>query len=431
MAAHDGSSDAGLPLTPALPTVPLPQAHTTSAVVPTLAEPSLRHAGGRPKFYPALDGYRAFAVLLVFSVHYLSNELPLLRNWGFMGVDFFFVLSGFLITGILYDSRHQVHRLRDFYARRILRIFPLYYGVLLCLLLLWPIFRWQTEPGQWLWVGHLGNWARFLVFNPFHADHLDAVWATRNSRWLSEVHFGHFWSLCIEEQFYLVWPLVVFLIASRKRLLILCAAIIAMEPLLRFALYTRLPAWLVENDVLLRGTIFRLDALLMGAAIALLLRGPREEWLHRHGRLLSVLFALPLAAVVLEFHHRTHAEFVNLHDIAITTVGLSAAPLFGAALLLELIRPGSPLARVFSWRPLARLGQVSYGFYVFHDLPHGLYRHAAQQLSHTNHGVNAVTGAIAFVATLGLSLLSFRYYETPFLKLKSHFSHQVHFAPPS
>ena len=427
MGANDNSSDAELPLTSARPTLPLD--HTRSAVVPTLAEPSVRHAGGRPKFYPALDGYRAFAVLLVFSVHYLSNELPLLRNWGFMGVDIFFVLSGFLITGILYDSRHQAHRFRDFYARRVLRIFPLYYSVLLLMLLLWPIFRWQTEPGLWLWVGHLGNWARYIVYRSNDVYHLDVLRSTHFIR--SQVYFGHFWSLCVEEQFYLVWPLVVFLVRSRKRLLVLSTAIVVLEPLLRLVLYIWLPAWLVQSDLLLRGTVFRLDALLIGAIIALVLRGPREAWLHRHGRLLSALAVLPLIAVLLEYHHRTHAAYANIHDPSIITVGITAAPLFGAALLLELIRAGSPLTRLFTWRPLVRLGQVSYGFYVFHDLPHDLYRHVCTRLFHTQRGVDLGVAALALLSTTVLSLLSFRYYETPFLKLKSHFSHQVHFAPPS
>src|ERR1700722_12874022 len=91
----------------------------TDDVVPDLP------ASENKRFYPALDGLRAIAVLMVFYQHYLSagNDLPAL-NWGWSGVDIFFVLSGFLITGILYDTRNVLHRFRNFYVRRTLRISP-------------------------------------------------------------------------------------------------------------------------------------------------------------------------------------------------------------------------------------------------------------------------------------------------------------------
>ena len=88
-------------------------------------------------YFPALDGIRALAFLMVFAQHYLQ------MLWGWTGVDIFFVLSGFLITGILYDTRDQAHRVRNFYVRRTLRIFPLYYGLMLLLVLSYPYFRWQ------------------------------------------------------------------------------------------------------------------------------------------------------------------------------------------------------------------------------------------------------------------------------------------------
>ena len=94
-------------------------------------------------FYPALDGLRAIAFLMVFGQHYL--QLP----WGWAGVDLFFVLSGFLITGILFDTCDDSHRIRNFYVRRTLRIFPLYYGVMLALLLMQPIIHWHLN---WHWL---------------------------------------------------------------------------------------------------------------------------------------------------------------------------------------------------------------------------------------------------------------------------------------
>lgn len=115
----------------------------------------------RPQYYPALDGLRALAVLIVFWQHYLIGKPPL-YNCGWLGVDVFFVISGFLITGILYDSRERSYRFRDFYARRVLRILPLYYGVLLAILLTKPILHWITPRPMLFWVLHLGNIARYV-----------------------------------------------------------------------------------------------------------------------------------------------------------------------------------------------------------------------------------------------------------------------------
>ena len=164
-------------------------------------------------FYPALDGLRAIAFLMVFSNHYLF--IP----WGWAGVDLFFVLSGFLITGILFDSRNDPHRIRNFYVRRTLRIFPLYYGVMLLLI---P-FAYRGLSWSWLvWPAYLGNYAR--VIGPYTsrsplqrlADFQPGLQVTIHGIYRQILFLGHFWSLCVEEQFYLVWPWIVFWIRDRR-----------------------------------------------------------------------------------------------------------------------------------------------------------------------------------------------------------------------
>ena len=165
------------------------------------------------RFYPALDGLRAMAVLMVFFHHYVYGAFNTQNDnshawhgfkgalsWGWTGVDFFFVLSGFLITGILYDTRHTAHRFRNFYVRRTLRIFPLYYGVLLVGLFLTPIFHWVWHPGWMLWPFYLGNYARFIWISGSPLN-LDAMENFRSSLPLQPpfiLIFGHFWSLCVE-----------------------------------------------------------------------------------------------------------------------------------------------------------------------------------------------------------------------------------------
>ena len=132
--------------------------------------PDLQPAPFAPKaYYPALDGLRALAILMVFHFHYTAFyavRSPF-SHWGWVGVDFFFVLSGFLITGILYDSRGRRHAYRDFAFRRILRIFPLYYAVWLLVLLTAPLLHWKWPVLGWTWPLYLGNFAQFVhLANP-------------------------------------------------------------------------------------------------------------------------------------------------------------------------------------------------------------------------------------------------------------------------
>ena len=203
-------------------------------------------------FFPALDGLRAVAFLMVFGQHYLSLA------WGWTGVNVFFVLSGFLITGILFDARNDLHRVRNFYLRRTLRIFPLYYGLFFSLLLLSPTMHWRWDRLWAAWPLYLGNFLRFtspLALVPRSALELAAD-AHLTSPLLprSEVYLGHLWSLCVEEQFYLVWPWVVFLVRDRRKLLALCAAAVLLGPIFRLFLQAKAPAWMLTEELLYRFT---------------------------------------------------------------------------------------------------------------------------------------------------------------------------------
>ena len=186
------------------------------------------------------------------------------------------MLSGFLITGILYDTRDQLHRVRNFYVRRSLRIFPLYYGVTLLVLLLAPVVHWHWD-WRWLsWPLYAGNWVLFL-----HRGALDDATVHLYNGWLGSdrglvLGIGHFWSLCVEEQFYLIWPWVVFKVRSRRALLRIAGAIVVLSPLLRFIAMRTLPPDRIQADILAHGTVFRLDTLMMGALLALWWRSERE-----------------------------------------------------------------------------------------------------------------------------------------------------------
>ena len=364
-------------------------------------------------FYPALDGLRAIALLLVFFQHYL--DLP----WGWTGVEIFFVLSGFLITGILFDTRDAPYRVRSFYVRRTLRIFPLFYGVMLAVLLFQPVFHWQLSWGWLLWPLYLGNYLRFV--HPFHAhtamEQL-ADFQLIGSLGHQQVRliFGHFWSLCVEEQFYLVWPWAVFFIRSRRTLLWICAATLPICLAARVLCESALPHWMIDNGILQRATPLHIDALLLGGLVALLLRGPGAAKLLRFGR--YALMAATLALIVWAALTPAHQFLANPYPYPrhMETLGLTLIDIYSALLILVAIQPASLLFKPLNARPLRWIGRVSYGAYVFHDVPHALYSRAAATIA-PNHSYG-VAAMLALAGTLALAALSFRFFETPFLNLK-------------
>jgi peptidoglycan/LPS O-acetylase OafA/YrhL len=371
-------------------------------------------------FYPALDGLRAIAFLMVFFQHYLA--VP----WGWTGVNVFFVLSGFLITGILDDTRDQPHRARNFYLRRTLRIFPLYYGIFLALLLLTPLMHWRWT---WLWLAwplYLGNFLRFLgpsagkVNSPLELAtdaHLHSPMLPKGE----PLYLGHFWSLCVEEQFYLVWPWVVFWIRSRKALLWICGLTVVIVPIVRSIPLTYVPVWMRSAELTYRFTPFQLDSLLLGGLLALLWRGS-----HRHILLRIAPWVAVIGIVVAVFYisiglRAVHGDFdIYPYPPWKQTWGLTYINFLTAAVILCCLRPNTISSRLLSLRPLRSLGRISYGAYVFHDIFHNLYVHIVTK-AHIRlfYGEEQVWRALlALACTWAIAALSFRYFETPFLNLK-------------
>ncbi len=373
-------------------------------------------------YYPALDGLRAIAVLLVFTDHYLG--LPAAINWGWCGVDIFFVLSGFLITGILYDSRNRRHRFRIFYIRRTLRIFPLYYFVLLVGLLLYPIFHWQLHRGLWLWPVYLGNYARLI----WSADYTNgAVYEALVSRlhftMRFDYKFDHLWSLCVEEQFYLLWPCIVFLIKDRIRLRNLCIAVVVVMPAIRFLCVHLFSPRLIELGLLYRTMPLRADALLLGGALALAVRGPEASRLIARAKPSAQALIALFAAIEVAYRLR-HGHFIDSdYGILYNPFGYTLIALFAGAVILLAIDPCSMVYRMCMFGKLPALGQRSYGFYVYHLLLYSAYAHLALALclGHKAY-LSQATALVALVGTAAIAGLSFRFMEAPFLRLKDHFA---------
>lgn len=397
----------------------------------------------RQRYIP-LDGLRGLAITAVFCFHYrLIPHSP--GEWGWTGVDLFFALSGFLITGILFDSLGEQHYFRNFYMRRALRIFPLYWG-LWCVLIAIMLVQRRFEAGYLLWPAYVGNylgaWALHAGLKPLHFDVLPAVIPVAREK--LGMRLGPYWSLCVEEQYYLCWPLVVWLVARRdparrrKRLLALCLAGIAAALALRVGLHWWLPARWVRNDEVYFWTFTRADSLLAGSALALWVRKQpvgesagrqvgravvlparsQKAHIHLDAGWAAAGTALAIGGLALAdwkwglFHGVTFAAWMQ-------TWGLTLVAAAACGVLALSLRVGW-LARALAWKPLAALGRVSYGFYVFHLLFYDCDRIV---MDATKPRVPAVLiHAAVFAWVWLLSWASFRWYETPFLRLKTRWN---------
>jgi peptidoglycan/LPS O-acetylase OafA/YrhL len=284
--------------------------------------------GSRP-YFPALDGLRAIAALLVMVFHF-SQDTGKNGIWimGRTGVDLFFVLSGFLITTILLIAPAKDWReVRTFYIRRTLRIFPLYYGVLIVTALCGSV------ASLWFWV--------YLQNIPIFFD-------------MPVTGPGHFWSLGVEEQFYLVWPFLVFFL-PRKWLVKTLWAIIGIATFFRILYLPYHLHWFILP-------IFcRFDGLAAGALLAVFYgRG----LLQQHRRRLLVLGTIATIAICMQWW-----MFHGQRQIWGEVAKFSLATGVYAAVVGYVITSGSrPIVRALAWKPLRFIGKVSYGLYVFHPL---------------------------------------------------------------
>jgi peptidoglycan/LPS O-acetylase OafA/YrhL len=379
-------------------------------------------------FYPALDGLRAVAFLMVFFQHYCAFP------WGWAGVNIFFVLSGFLITGILFDSRNDSHRARNFYIRRTLRIFPLYYGVFFVVLVLDPIFHWRWSFYWLAWPLYLANFLPFISQSVLmDGSQLQlAAWAWLRPALVPGLIFylGHFWSLCVEEQFYFAWPWIVFRMRSRRVLIGTCGLVVVIVPLLRVLAQHTAPVWMLQANLLDRATPFQLDALLLGGLVALLLRGQHRKQLYAIGKIIA-LFAAFAACLVLAVgiaHSYPNWRDGYPYPSWQYTWGLTFIDIFAAAIIITALRPSSSLYHVLSLPPLRWIGRISYGAYVFHDIFSKVYwavvTVAAAHFKFVENHFTVFHCLLGLTCTLLLSWFSFECFERRFLNLKERWTFQ-------
>jgi peptidoglycan/LPS O-acetylase OafA/YrhL len=354
---------------------------------------------------PALDGIRGLAIIwVVFHNTLADNFAPssgplhivaLLARPGWIGVQLFFALSGFLITAGLLDSQASDNYFSGFYAKRALRILPLYYAVLLLVLVIFPSVAgephvaFRDQASLWLFVS---NWTH-----------------------VAPNGFGHFWSLGVEEQFYLFWPLIVYRLHP-QRLLAMCLWIAFGALLVRCGMrWGGASSWTIYT-----ATPCRMDALGLGAAGACLVRLPSlHDQVRRRLPLLGgatfALFLLGMPATGLYDDSRVAGETFGYTILA----WCSAAMVTGVAMTDG--RTPSWLSRALRWRPLRSCGKYSYAMYVFHQLLHKLVsvpwiaRHFGPQPSAR---VVFVASLATLVVSYALAFVSYHGFEKYFLSLK-------------
>ncbi|HTX40450.1 MAG TPA: acyltransferase [Acidobacteriaceae bacterium] len=372
--------------------------------------------------FPALDGIRALAITMVFACHYgggshggmILRAINAVRERGWVGVDLFFVLSGFLITGILYDTSADSRFFSRFYIRRSLRILPVFYIVVLLVLLLTPIFHYEWHWMQLTFVFYVGNF-----FANYHWDLYQIVSANHPA---ADVGISHFWSLCVEEQFYLIWPLVVWFVRDRVKLIGVAVGISAVSLALRFAMIGVFGRVIAETWII-RTLPFRMDSLLIGGILALVLRGPAAD---RWQRASKWVFAVFLGAALAVFIFSPAYDSPWLLSVGLTFNALASAGLIGMTL-----RPGSPAYQLFHLKPLRVLGKYSYGFYVYHLLFATAWIDALVSLEHRLHSL-ALPGLILlpmnYLLVFLVSKASYDWIEVRFLRLKRHFEYDSEIA---
>jgi peptidoglycan/LPS O-acetylase OafA/YrhL len=370
---------------------------------------------------PALDGVRGIAILLVLLSHAVdflgpipqSSHTPgapwidavkiiFLPGWG--GVDLFFALSGFLITGILLRSKQSPSYFSSFYARRTLRIFPIYYLFLIASLCL---AMWSPALAKFLptslkerasYFIYLQNWPIFWK-----------NWTGMSGLW------GAYWSLAVEEQFYLIWPTLIRLFKP-SRMLFLC--------IIGFLLGLPERALLTHHLFLQLGILqwpfSRLDGLFLGAAIALY----REEYRRVVPlRYAVVSFSLGVVLYLSIAIFRTgelEGAGVNLWTIGITSFALMSAGIIAA------VEHRPPfLIRILTIRPLLLAGRYSYGIYVYHLIIYFSLRRVWYRYVEAHVGYHPFTSltfiALTMLISFGVAAASFHLIEAPFLRLKRFF----------
>ncbi len=355
---------------------------------------------------PELDGIRAIAIWMVLIMHsfwgfhnqwgaldFLPKSVAEILSHGWLGVDLFFLLSGFLITGILLATKDQPHYFKNFYIRRFLRIMPLYFS----LVLIWAFF-------------YRGYWRYFLLSSFFGAN-LSHLFTIRVPHGPSVL-----WSLAVEEHFYLLWPGIVLLL-DRRKLLFLCAVIFLASPILRGVYAARG----MNPQVIYDLSWFRLDGLAAGAALAIWVGSKYFDRVLAY-KVAAALFA---ALIVMSAAGARFGLFGTKTPVAVALRYTQAYLFFGALLILVLLYRGTKWTAFLRSGFMQISGALSYCLYLVHlSVGDGFqYIMHRQQFAHLGPTATVLVRTVVILSvSFAIALLSRQYLEGPFLALKDKYT---------
>lgn len=362
-----------------------------------------KNAEGALEYKPQLDGLRAIAVTMVLLHHFdIKNGI------GLEGVMLFFVLSGFLITSILLRMREQISAtnvglssvLRQFYARRFLRIFPLYYFVIFAGLVL------NAEYAR--------DYAVWLLTYTINLKMASQGWYIGN--------FAHFWSLAVEEQYYIFWPWLVLLLPTRY-LLPVTLLMIALGPFYRLINVIAWTYW--ESDrsglVLYISTLTCLDSLGLGSLLAIVSANNfAKPWMLRYVRLLALPVGFTLL-IALEYGSST----ILGGKLKIILYNSAIAIIFSWTVLAASRGFKGWPGRMLEFTPLVYIGKISYGIYVYHLLVPGLLRYLSELMIFSLPSGVWPRFIIYSVTTLLIATISWFALERPINRIKRKFPYNA------
>jgi peptidoglycan/LPS O-acetylase OafA/YrhL len=366
-------------------------------------------------YMPQLDALRFFAVLGVMIHHnWAPKNLPWLLgdlSFGALGVRLFFVLSGFLITGILLDCRNTAEKegmppmffIRQFYARRFLRIFPIYYLTVIVALLA------DIPDARQIW-----GWLITYSTN---------IYITITNEWVGRV--GHFWTLAVEEQFYLFWPWII-LFVPRKRLLPILLFFISLGPIYRAFAYKMYPFNIWEGDFKAGTfTLGALDSLVIGAILALLWNSniPKQVLQRYLTRLVLPIGLISFTICLLLYHYKIKPSlFFVVGDFSTALmfawlVGSAGVGFKGAA------------GRILELPVLVYLGKITYGIYVYHNLTPLILVPVFESMGIALRVPSLLAFVLSSLLTILIAIPSWHFMELPINSLKRHFEYTT--KPPA
>lgn len=349
------------------------------------------------RYIKPLDGIRATAALMVIIFHFfqnvsftdpIGNVIQKLSLWGQTGVSLFFVLSGFLITRILLHAKEGNHYFKNFFIRRSLRIFPLYFLYLCIFYFVLPIFKagYQSDfSQQWYYWFYLQDFSRTFGWGGYGPV--------------------HFWSLAVEEHFYLFWPLIVYYLPN-KHFVKVIISLMLIAPICRFFLT-------LNGYETFFFTFARMDELALGALLAHWEMNNQLKTYHRRYFFLGTVSIGLLAALLwVKF---SGAQNFWMQVIKYDFISLIYFCLIGWMILLD---ENHWLSRFFSNRIFVFLGSISYGLYVYQGITLPLTWNLVP-----SHYPLIIHFSFTMISTVLISYLSFKFIEKPITALKSKFQY--------